>query len=397
MGGVESYLNAVLSALAARGNQIAMICETAEPPERPLIELPQETPVWSGDPLSIEAILDKLRAWGADVIFSHGLRSVSLERAIVGLAPSVLYAHNYYGCCISGVKSFSRPQSRPCDRRFGASCLLQFYPRRCGGLNPVTMARLYRRESDHLKLLSNYATIVTASEHMRREYLRQGLEQGFVRMIPPPIAENEPAEKRRSCARSKEDLTAERDWKLLFLGRMTPLKGGEVLLDALPELASRLSRPLRLIFAGDGPARARWERRAVQVGSRLSGGAIEFRGWLSGSAYWNTLAEADLLVMPSLWPEPFGRAGLEAGRYGVPSAAFAAGGIPEWLIDGINGHLALGNPASASGLAEAIWRCIGNREHHAQLCAGARRQAARFSIEQHIDGLCALFDEVVAR
>src|SRR5512146_666580 len=43
--------------------------------------------------------------------------------------------------------------------------------------------------------------------------------------------------------------------------------------------------------------------------------------------------------MSSLWPEPFGMAGPEAMRYGVPVVAFDAGGIREWLHDGQNGYL----------------------------------------------------------
>ncbi len=101
--------------------------------------------------------------------------------------------------------------------------------------------------------------------------------------------------------------------------------------------------------------------------------------------------------MPSLWPEPFGRVGLEAGLYGVPTAAFAVGGIPEWLCDGANGHLASGEPPTASGLADAIWRCLTDRDHFTQLCDGAREQAQRFGVNQHIDQLCKLFEEVVAQ
>ena len=51
----------------------------------------------------------------------------------------------------------------------------------------------------------------------------------------------------------------------------------------------------------------------------------------------------DLLVVPSVWPEPFGLVGPEAAHHGVPSAAFAVGGIPEWLVDGVSGHLAAGD------------------------------------------------------
>src|SRR6185369_3004667 len=43
--------------------------------------------------------------------------------------------------------------------------------------------------------------------------------------------------------------------------------------------------------------------------------------------------------MGSLWPEPFGMAGPEAMRWGLPVVAFDAGGIREWLTDGEDGFL----------------------------------------------------------
>jgi glycosyltransferase involved in cell wall biosynthesis len=96
------------------------------------------------------------------------------------------------------------------------------------------------------------------------------------------------------------------------------------------------------------------------------------------------LDEADLLVMPSLWPEPFGLSGPEAGLQGVPAAAFAVGGIPQWLEDGVNGHLAPGNPPSAPGLADAIVRCLADPFTHSRLRQGALESARRWSAERHV-------------
>jgi glycosyltransferase involved in cell wall biosynthesis len=98
--------------------------------------------------------------------------------------------------------------------------------------------------------------------------------------------------------------------------------------------------------------------------------------------------------MPSLWPEPFGLIGPEAGLSGVPSAAFAVGGIPEWLRDGVNGHLAPADPPSAAGLAEAIVRCLREPEEYSRLCAGALTAARAFSVKEHIRRLTDIFNEV---
>jgi len=104
-----------------------------------------------------------------------------------------------------------------------------------------------------------------------------------------------------------------------------------------------------------------------------------------------------LFVMPSLWPEPVGRSGLEAGLAGVPAVAFAVGGIPEWLSEGENGHLAPGNPPTAAGLAEAIVRSLANPDHQAELGRRARERTRRLSLNHHVDELVKLFEEARAR
>ena len=394
IGGAESYLDLVIPALVQAGHEIGFLCEVDTPPERDPIALPAAAPIWCFADQGWR-VIDRLREWRPDLIFSHALANPALEGAIIDGRKGVFFSHNYYGSCVSGAKTRSFPRVSPCDRRFGAACLLQFYPRRCGGLNPAVMWKLYLREGRHREILRRYSVIATASEHMRREYIQQGFDERTVRMVSSPIGgEDEvehPAAARRSRDRYDEDSV-----RLLFLGRMVALKGGAQLLDALPLVAAGLARPVTLTFAGDGPARASWARKAAALQSGFDRIRVEFRGWLSGGELAATAGESDLLVMPSLWPEPFGRSGLEVGRWGVPAVAFAVGGIPEWLIEDVNGHLAPSDPATAAGLADAIVSALADGNHYARLCAGARARILEFDRASHLDRLIALFAEVLA-
>ena len=165
------------------------------------------------------------------------------------------------------------------------------------------------------------------------------------------------------------------------------------LLDALPLAAERLDKPIRLVFAGDGPKRKVWERQASRLQSRRQSLEFEFSGWVDTRELELRYAEADLLVVPSLWPEPFGRIGPEAGLRGVPVAAFAVGGITDWLVDGVNGFLAPGDPPTAAGLSEAIVKCLESPSVHRELRAGAVRIASQFDMKHHLEALAKVFEK----
>ena len=51
----------------------------------------------------------------------------------------------------------------------------------------------------------------------------------------------------------------------------------------------------------------------------------EFTGWVRPSRRTDLMRGADLLAVPSVWPEPFGLVGVEAGCVGLPAAAFDVG------------------------------------------------------------------------
>jgi glycosyltransferase involved in cell wall biosynthesis len=172
---------------------------------------------------------------------------------------------------------------------------------------------------------------------------------------------------------------------------MDNLKGGLLLLKALP-LVRAAGRPLHLTLAGDGPQRSQWERAAAEVTSSHPDIQIEFPGWLGEAELATLFQTSDLLTVPSIWPEPFGVVGVQAGFEGVPAAAFAVGGIPTWLIDGVSGHLAPGDPPTAEGLARVILQCLSNEEHYLDLCKGAEMMAERFTIQAHLSELVPLLE-----
>jgi len=398
-GGTEAYLDEVVSELSAIGNDVAFFHELDVPSDRARIKLPQATPRWcvaqSGDACALAA----LREWRPDIVYAHKIRDVWLmEQACQGI-PCVFFMHDYDGICISGAKTFKFPVTRPCSRTFGWQCLMHYFPHRCGGRSPVTMWQLFRKQSQRLEFIRRCAAVVTHSSHMRDELLRNGFSPEVVHRssyLVPPTALNIDAlaATREECSEGPYPRrTTQR--RLLFVGRMDGLKGGLILIKALPSIANALSRQIHLRFAGDGPDRALWERRARRlqaVDSRIS---IEFNGWLDERAMEDVFIESDLLVVPSLWPEPFGRVGPEAGLRSLPAAAFAVGGIPDWLIDGVNGFLAPGDSPTAEGLAKAAVKCLSDPAVHERLRQGALKVANHFNVSNHIVQLVQVFEDVL--
>jgi glycosyltransferase involved in cell wall biosynthesis len=408
VGGAEAYLGLTLSALSDAGHEVAFWYETDKPANREPIPLNAGVPTWSIDELGAERALEALRRWQPDLIYSHGLLNPEVETETLRIAPAVFSAHGYYGTCISGEKTFKNPTVTPCQRRFGWQCLLSYYPRRCGGLNPVTMLKLYGVQSRRLSLLREYRAVLTHSFHMREEYIKHGLPAERVhalsyyvqsgvkksQLFPQTPAFDAPPHIFLDSRVAPRPLHEDR-YHILFTGRIDRLKGGRTLLEALPRVAVRLNRPLQVTFAGDGPDRAAWERRAKRVQRRVDAIQINFTGWASRDELNSLLAASDLLVFPSQWPEPFGLVGPEAGFYGVPVAAFAVGGISDWLIDGVNGHLAPGHPPTADGLADAIVKCLADPATHARLSRGALDLAQRFSMKNHLTALVEIFESVL--
>jgi glycosyltransferase involved in cell wall biosynthesis len=361
VGGAETYLSRTIANFVSAGHQVTLCYESDEPDDRPRFALSDGVATINVAELGASAALEQLKKWVPQVVYVHGLTDTAFEARLQAMAPAVFFAHGYYGTCISGEKAHRFPVVQPCSRQFGIACLALYYPRRCGGLNPATFVNDYRRQRRRLEILRRYAAVLTHSEHMRQEFLRHGAAGG--RVFNCSVTTDDAG---RKAPYTPALVPADRVHvpHLVFAGRMDPLKGGDALLHAAAAAHARMGSPLRLTLAGDGPRRRAWEQIARDLGITYERLSIHFTGWLGPAGVARLLATADLLVLPSLWPEPFGLIGQEANRQGVPVVAFATGGIPEWLTEGVNGCLAPGDPPTVDGLANALERCLSDRPRH---------------------------------
>jgi glycosyltransferase involved in cell wall biosynthesis len=161
------------------------------------------------------------------------------------------------------------------------------------------------------------------------------------------------------------------------VGRLTPEKGHETLVAALPAIVA-CHPGARLLVVGSGPEESRLRAQAEALGVAA---AVTWTGWRAPAELAALRAAMTVAVVPST-REGFGLAAAEAAAAGLPVVATAVGGLPEVVADGVTGLLVPAGDAGA--LARAIVRLLDDEGLRRRLGAGGRRLVAeRFSYERY--------------
>lgn len=165
--------------------------------------------------------------------------------------------------------------------------------------------------------------------------------------------------------------------RLLNVGQLEPRKGQHLLLQAVSDLRSR-GMAVALTIVGGGSQRAALELQARQLGLADS---VRFTGPLSAQQVRDCYAQADLFCLPSL-AEGIPIVLMEAMAAGLPVIASAIDGIPELVIDEVNGLLVPAGDVQA--LAGALGRLATSVPLRQSLGAAAPRR-----VREAFDGAVA--------
>jgi glycosyltransferase involved in cell wall biosynthesis len=184
------------------------------------------------------------------------------------------------------------------------------------------------------------------------------------------------------------------DEVVLVVGRLTPWKGHQVLLQALGKVLAERPRA-RLLVAGDttfGETSYAGDLRAAAAQARVAE-RVQWLGFRDDVP--ELLRLCDVFVLPSV-NEPFGRALVEAMATARPVIGTRSGGVPEVLTDGKCGLLV--EPDHADGLAAAIVRILGDQALAQQMGEHGWRRANRyFDIRRVAREVQEVYEEILGR
>jgi colanic acid/amylovoran biosynthesis glycosyltransferase len=184
----------------------------------------------------------------------------------------------------------------------------------------------------------------------------------------------------------------EKDYSVLFVGRMTEKKGFDQLLLAVDKLKRR-GRRVRVDAVGGGTLLARFRAMAEDLDL---GGSVAFHGARDHRFVLDLMSESDCLVAPSITGSNGDQEGIpvvlmEAMGCGLPVVATKHSGIPELVVDGESGLLV--EERNAEELANRIERLMLEPDlARALAAAGRRRVAEHFDAEQQDRALFAMIE-----
>ena len=170
---------------------------------------------------------------------------------------------------------------------------------------------------------------------------------------------------------------------VLFVGRLSPEKGIDVLLGAWRSLPD-----VPLTILGDGPERTRLEAAAPPN--------VVFKGAVSHDRVREHMRRALCLVVPSLWYEGFGLVAIEAFSMSLPVVCSRIGALAEVVVEGESGwHF---TPGSSRDLARTLQSALS--DHDALRAVGRRARDAfleKFSPAQNVEVLTQIYARALAR
>jgi len=368
VGGAENYSRVLLSKLAERGLRICALSHqfygTKSYETRGNLKIYRERLSFSERNLDFfRRIVFYLKSFliitrhvlknQPDLLIAQQLISVpAIFASKLFRVPAIIILHDYWPICY--YRSLLDSHERICstfDRRFHDTYLCVknhlngFFTKSL--LKPIMAATysllVYLHTLISRQILDKANTIVVVSRFLEKVLILNGIDSKKIRVIYNPITVD--------CSWGNKSTNMP---YALYVGRLETEKGVKFLIEAAEQVCMKL-KEFKLFIVGDGPL-----RKSLQPLSRSLGieHRVEFLGRVSGTSLDYLYRSSAVVVVPSIWAEPFGRVVAEAMMYNRPVVASSVGAIPE-ILDKKKGFLV--PPKNPKALADAIVSAISKK------------------------------------
>jgi glycosyltransferase involved in cell wall biosynthesis len=313
-----------------------------------------------------------LEEFKPDVVHCHNI--IGLSAGILILAKEagasvVCTLHDHWGYCLR--HTALRTDGRQCeDITLCHECL------------PNSRVPL-RLRKDFLSLALDHVDIfLSPSCFLAERYIAAGIKADRIEIVPNGIDTVRFAPHRT--------LTRKPGLRLVYVGHFGLHKGVETLLQALLLLQSPKSVQLSLV--GQGPREAAYREFIREQGLAEN---VSIRGAVAPAEMPRVYGENDLFILPSIWDENQPVSIMEAMASGVPVVASRKGGIPELIIDGINGFLV--EAGNAQGIAHVLEKFLADPDLARRMGSLGRRRVIEQTYESQIDRHIAIYEMLMGQ
>ena len=237
--------------------------------------------------------------------------------------------------------------------------------------NPYFWYLIYRRCSNIINNLKMFDFLTAISEFTKEELVRRGFDRDKIVVIHN-IVEIDKFLKIKEADNSVP--------RLLYLGSYIRSKGPQVLLNAL----NGLNLEYEASFYGSGPLKG-WMGDFIRR-NKIPATVNESIGYEKIPELYQ---EHDIVIFPSLWPEPFGRIIIESKAAGRPIIASKVGSVNYLIEDGETGLLF--SPGDTNDLRITLKELITNPHLQKEISQKAREESKKYSGDKIAEKLKALY------
>lgn len=381
VGGAERSVQLLAESLVSRGHQVT-VASTARANDRGAINdvavryLRTPNLYWMNEASRRPSIAKPL--WHA-IDMDNRFAESSYRRLIAEVQPDLIHTNNLAGLSVAVWRAADKA-GLPIVHTIRDHYLLcvrstmfhdgQRCQRQCAGCKLSSAGK--RRQAFRV------TAAVGISDYILDMHLGHGFftDAGFTRTIhnPVPTATEEAPPSNRNTEKVS----------LGFVGSLAPHKGIETLLRSARQLGN--GRASVHVYG-----RPCTESYGAYLTRTYESDDVVFHGHKRPEEIYPAL---DVLVVPSMWNEPFGRIVPEANAFGVPVVASNRGGLPEIVRENENGFVFdIDEPDS---LTRTLTRLVEDRSWKNRMPEAARRHARSFSVNAITDQYEALYREVLA-